>query len=134
MSTSPSGLSADGGLLIVIDGVKALAAAFAMRDADAGTRAVRALAKSIEQRHPNAARSMLEGLDEMFTVRRLGVDGRLAATLTNPNRIESMISVGRDTTANVKRWRDGKMINRWCAAGTLNAERTGRSLDRARVG
>ena len=64
----------------------------------------------------------------MFTVRRLGVGGRLAASLTNTNCIESMISIARDTTKNVKRWRDGKMIKRWCAAGMLNAERSFRRL------
>ena len=30
---------------------------------------------------------------------------------------------------NVKRWRDGKMIKRWCAAGMLNAERSFRRLN-----
>jgi putative transposase len=35
-----------------------------------------------------------------------------------------MISIARDTTKNVKRWRDGKMIKRWCAAWMLNAERS----------
>jgi hypothetical protein len=35
-----------------------------------------------------------------------------------------MIWIARDTTRNVKRWRDGKMIKRWCAAGMLNAERS----------
>ena len=39
-----------------------------------------------------------------------------------------MISVARDTTRNVKRWRDGTMIKRWCAAGLLNAERSFRRL------
>ncbi len=59
----------------------------------------------------------------MFTVRRLGVGDRLARTLTSTNPIESMISVGRSTTHNVKRWRDGTMVKRWAAAGMLNAER-----------
>jgi hypothetical protein len=68
--------------------------------------------------------SLREGLKDMFTVRRLGAGGRLAASLTNTNCIESMISIARDTTRNVKRWRDGKMIKRWCAAGMLNAERS----------
>ena len=54
--------------------------------------------------------------------------GRLAASLTNTNCIESMISIARDTTRNVKRWRDGRMIKRWCAAGMLNAERSFRRL------
>jgi hypothetical protein len=35
-----------------------------------------------------------------------------------------MISIARDRTRNVKWWRDGKMIKRWCAAGMLNAERS----------
>jgi hypothetical protein len=30
---------------------------------------------------------------------------------------------------NVKRWRNGKMIKRWCAAGMLNAERSFRQLN-----
>jgi hypothetical protein len=47
----------------------------------------------------------------MFTVRRLGVGGRLAASLTNTNCIQSMSSIARGTTRNLKRWRDGKMIN-----------------------
>jgi hypothetical protein len=38
--------------------------------------------------------------------------GRVAASLTNTNCIESMISIAHDTTRNVKRWRDGKMIKR----------------------
>lgn len=42
----------------------------------------------------------------MFTVRRLGIDGTLVCT----NMIESMISIVRTTTRNVKRWRnDGDM-------------------------
>jgi hypothetical protein len=62
------------------------------------------------------------------SIRRLGVGGRLAASLTNTNCIQSMISIGRDTTRNVRRWRDGKMSKRWCAAGMLNAERSFRRL------
>ena len=39
-----------------------------------------------------------------------------------------MISIARDTTRNVKRWRDGTMIKRWCAPGMLNADRSFRRL------
>jgi putative transposase len=31
--------------------------------------------------------------------------------------IESMISVCREHAGNVKRWHDGRMALRWCAAG-----------------
>ncbi len=163
------GLSVDGGLLIVIDGAKALAAAvrkvfgdtalvqrctlhkrrnvtdylpkdqqafidrklaiaFANPDPDKGLRAAQALARALENQHPDAAASIREGLPEMFTVRRLGITGRLATTLTTTNPCESMISIARDTTRNVKRWRDGKMIKRWMAAGMLNAERSFRRI------
>jgi hypothetical protein len=42
------------------------------------------LAAQLEARWPDAAASLREGLEDMFTVRRLGVGGRLAASLTNP--------------------------------------------------
>jgi len=65
----------------------------------------------------------------MFTVSRLGIDGRLAKTLTNTNAIESMISIARTVTARVKRWQDdAKMRQRWCAAGILEAERSFRRV------
>ncbi len=82
-------------------------------------------ARQAAQGHaPDAAASLREGLDDMFTVRRLRLSERLCRTLTNTNTIGSMISVARSTTRNVKRWRDGKMIKRWVAAGMLNAERS----------
>ena len=94
----------------------------------AGLRQARDLARQLETRWPDAAASLREGLEEMFTVRRLGVSDRLARTLTSTNPIESMISVGKTTTRNVKRWRDGTMVKRWVAAGMLNAERGFRRL------
>jgi putative transposase len=45
--------------------------------------------------------SLREGLEDRFTVRRLGIDGRLATSLANTNCIERMISIARDTTSNV---------------------------------
>jgi putative transposase len=163
------GLSAQGGLLVVIDGAKALAAAvrrvfgglaliqrctlhkrrnvtdhlpkcergwvdqrlaraFNHTDPAAGLRQARELARQLETRWPDAAASLREGLEEMFTVRRLGLSDRLARSLSSTNMIESMISVGRDTTHHVKRWRDGAMVKRWVAAGMLNAERSFRRL------
>jgi len=73
------------------------------------------------QRYPGAAASLREGLDETLTVLRLNVAPTLARTLRSTNCIESMISVCRDHAANVKRWRDGQMALRWCAAGMIEA-------------
>jgi putative transposase len=105
-----------------------LARAFADADPAKGLDAARRIAGELKADHPDAADSLLEGLEEMFTVRRLGVNGRLAATLTNTNCIESMISVARTTMGNVKNWKDGSMKKRWVAAGMLEAERNFRRV------
>jgi transposase-like protein len=101
-----------------------LRGAFADPDPTAGLRKAQRLAAELARTHPDAAGSLREGLEEMFTVRRLGIDGTLARTLVCTNMIESMFSIARTTTRNVKRWRDdGDMRRRWCAAGLLEAER-----------
>ena len=80
-----------------------------------------ALANELDRTHPGAAASLREGLDETLTVLRLGVPPTLARTLRSTNAIESMISVCREHASNVKRWRDGRMALRWCAAGMVEA-------------
>jgi putative transposase len=105
-----------------------LARAFNDPDPQAGLRVAHQLARALQRQHPGAAASLREGLEEMFTVRRLGIDGRLAHTLTSTNPVESMLSIARTTCCNVKRWRDGQMVCRWMAAGMLNAERGFRRL------
>jgi len=163
------GLSAEDGLLVVMDGAKALSAAvnevfgglvavqrctlhkrrnvadhlpdrekawvdaklvkaFNHPDPDLGLRNAKHLASLLDKTHPGAASSLREGLEEMFTVSRLGIDGRLAKTLVTSNPVESMISIARTTNRNVTRWRDGHMVLRWTAAGMLNAERSFRRI------
>jgi putative transposase len=163
------GLDAEDGLLVVIDGAKALSAAvkavFGAKaaiqrctvhkrrnvtehlpesergwvdlklvralnnpDAVAGLRDAKALATALERKHPGAAASLREGLEELFTVARLGITGTLAKTLISSNPIESMISIARTTNRNVTRWRDGQMVLRWTAAGMLNAQRSFRRV------
>jgi putative transposase len=83
--------------------------------------ALLALAKELDRTHPGAAASLREGLDETLTVLRLGVPPTLTRTLRSTNAIESMISVCREHAGNVKRWRDGQMALRWCAAAMVEA-------------
>ena len=40
-----------------------------------------------------------------------------------------MIEICRDHSANVKRWRDGTMALRWCAAGMLEAKKQFRRVN-----
>jgi transposase-like protein len=79
------------------------------------------LAGELDHTHPGAAASLREGLEETLTVLRLGVPPTLARTLRSTNCVESMIEICRDHSRNVKRWRDGQMALRWCAAGMVEA-------------
>lgn len=99
-----------------------LVRAFTHPDPDLGERAARDLATSLDRTHPSAATSIREGLEEMFTVRRLGLCKSLERTLTTTNPVESMISIARTTQRNVKNWKDAAMDRRWTAAGMLVAE------------
>jgi putative transposase len=163
------GLRFEQGLLVVIDGAKALAAgvarvfgrhaliqrcvlhkrrnvasyladdlacttdrrlaqAFSDTDPARGRRVAQGIARQLEAHHPSAAASLREGLDEMFTLRRLGVSDRLARSLSCTNLIESMISVVRHLTERVTRWQDARMVRRWVGAGMLEAERSFRRI------
>lgn len=163
------GLDATDGLLVVLDGAKALSAAvrevfgaqaliqrctlhkrrnvaehlpdkekpwvdaklvkaFGHPDPTQGLRNARHLATLLDKGYPGAAASLREGLEEMFTVARLGIDGRLATTLVTSNPIDSMISIARTTNRNVTHWKDGEMVLRWTAAGMINAERSFRRV------
>jgi putative transposase len=80
-----------------------------------------ALARELDITHPSAAASLREGMADTMTVLRLQVPPTLARTLRSTNAVESMISICRSHAANVKRWRDGTMALRWCAAGMIEA-------------
>ena len=79
------------------------------------------LAAELDKTHPGAAASLREGMAETLTILRLGVPPALARTLHSTNPVESMIEICREHSKNVKRWRDGTMALRWCAAGMLEA-------------
>ena len=80
-----------------------------------------ALAAELDRTHPGAAASLREGMTETLTVLRLGIPPTLARTFRSTNAVESMISICRTHASNVKRWRDGQMALRWCAAGMVEA-------------
>ncbi len=88
-----------------------------------------ALAKELDKTHPGAAGSLREGMAETLTVLRLNLPPTLARTLRSTNAVESMISISRDHSRNVKRWRDGQMALRWCAAGMLEASKQFRRVN-----
>ncbi|MDP6855213.1 MAG: IS256 family transposase, partial [Arenicellales bacterium] len=72
--------------------------------------------------------SILEGLDEILTVTRLGLPVELRRSLACTNIIENMNGTIRQVCRNVKRWRDAKMALRWTGAAMLEAAKGFRRL------
>lgn len=92
-------------------------------DAKAGMKKLEEHARWLEKKYPAAAASLREGLEEMFTINRLGLSASLRRCLGSTNIIENPNSAMRNRTRNVKRWKDGAMVLRWLAAAFLDAER-----------
>ena len=67
-------------------------------------RMLEALARQLERKHPSAAASLREGLDETLTVMRLDLHEGLARTLSTTNPIEFLNGRIRRTTHNVAKW------------------------------
>lgn len=107
---------------------RALRQAWEMDDADKAERLLRNLARRLEPEAPGVSKSILEGLDEILTVTRLGLPKELRRSLASTNIIESMNAVIRQVCRNVKRWRDARMALRWTAAGMLEAAKGFRRL------
>ncbi len=82
----------------------------------------------LERTHPQAAASLREGLEETFTVARLGLSPMLRKCLTTTNIIESSLSGVQGRSGRVTRWRDGGMVLRWAAAAALETERNFRKI------
>lgn len=107
---------------------RALRQAWEIDDAEKAERLLRNLARRLELEAPGVSKSILEGLDEILTVTRLGLPPELRRSLASTNIIESMNAVIRQVCRNVKRWRDAKMALRWTAAGMLEAAKGFRRL------
>jgi transposase-like protein len=82
----------------------------------------------LERTHPKAAASLREGLEETFTINRLGLSPRLRKCLATTNVIESSLSGVEGRTGRVTRWRSGEMCLRWAAAAALETERNFRKI------
>jgi len=105
-----------------------LAEAYELADAALAKRRLLQLAAGLDHTHPGAAASLREGLDETLTLQRLGVTGALYRTLRSTNAIENLNGLVGHFVHNVRRWRDGRMLVRWIAAGLQEVTRTFRRL------
>jgi putative transposase len=103
-------------------------AAWSLTDPLLAEQRLQLLASELDRTWPDAAGSLREGFQDTLTLMRLGITGKLAATLCSTNPCESMIEIVRYTQRNVKRWQDGDMRKRWTAAGMLAAEQQFRRI------
>ena len=110
------------------DQVKSLMHAAFQLSAEQGMARLEKQARWLESEHPSAAASLREGLDELFTVNRLGLSASLRRCLTTTNVIESPHSAVRVRTRRVSRWKDGKMVLRLAAASFLDAQKSFRRI------
>jgi putative transposase len=108
---------------------KRMRAAYHAETALVAQAQLESLAGELDRTHPDAAASLREGLAETLTVLHLDVPPTLARTLRSTNCVESMIEICRNHSRNVKRWRDGQMALRWCAAGMVEAGKQFRRIN-----
>ncbi|HEY6242063.1 MAG TPA: IS256 family transposase [Burkholderiales bacterium] len=107
---------------------RALSEAYGLADAVLAQRRLDQLAAGLDQPHPGAAASLREGLEETLTLQRLGVTGALYRTLRSTNVIENLNGLVGHFVRHVRRWRNGRMLVRWIAAGLHEARRSFRRV------
>ena len=104
-------------------------AAWKVRTAEEGENRLEQLARFLERDFDSAARSLREGLAEMFTLQRLQLPPSLIKCLATTNIIESPQGGVQKKTGNVTRWRDAHMVERWVASAWLLTEKRFRRID-----
>jgi transposase-like protein len=97
-------------------------------DAESAKKQLQRLACSLQSKHPGAAASLREGLEETLSVQALGITGALYRTLRTTNPIENLNGSIAHYARNVKRWRDGQMTLRWVASALDDAKDRFRKL------
>ena len=88
-----------------------------------GMARIKKLAAWLANSYPSAASSLLEGLEECFTINRLDIPPVLHRCLATTNIIESPHAGVRIQTRRVTHWQNGKMVLRWMASAFLRTEK-----------
>ena len=107
---------------------RTLRQAWELDDADKAEKLIRNLARRLDHDAPGVRDSILEGLDEILTVNRLGLPAELRRSLACTNIIENMNGTVRRVCRNVKHWRDAAMALRWTGAAMMEAAKGFRRL------
>jgi putative transposase len=93
-----------------------------------GMRRLTQQAEWLKRDYPDASASLLEGLEETFTVNRLNLTPALMRCLSTTNIIENPNGAVRRVTYRVSHYQDAEMALRWTATGFLEAEKSFRKI------
>jgi putative transposase len=107
---------------------RTLRQAWELNDANKAEKLIRNLAQRLERDAPGVSKSILEGLDEILTVTRLGLPSELRRSLACTTIIENVMGTIRRVSRNVKRWQSASMALRWTAAAINEAKKGFRRL------
>src|ERR1700692_4002217 len=107
---------------------RVLRQAWELDDADKAEKLLRNLARRLERDWAGVAGSILEGIEEILTVTRLGLPTQLRRSLACTNMIENVMGTVRRVCQNVKRWNSPAMAMRWTAAAMQEASKGFRRL------
>jgi putative transposase len=100
-----------------------LAAAYGMNELNDARKAVEVVFDELVELNEPAAGSLAEGMEETLTVHKLALKGDLKRILSSTNIIESMFSMSRRYSRNVKKWnRKTNHIERTLVVTLLEAE------------
>lgn len=88
-----------------------------------GMARVKKLAAWLDNSYSSAAASLMEGLEECFTINRLDLPPSLHRCLATTNIIESPHAGVRIQTRRVTHWKNGKMVLRWMASAFIRTEK-----------
>lgn len=102
----------------------ALSAAYNCPDFAKAKGRLEKLAAELDEKHPGAASSLREGLEETLSILRFGLSDTLRRSLASTNSIESMFDTVKDVARRVTRWPTGTMALRWALAGIQEAQKS----------
>jgi putative transposase len=93
-----------------------------------GFQQMKRIAAELRVSHPDAANSLLEGLEETFTVNRLGLSPDLVTSLATTNLIENPHGAIKNAMRRTKSYKNIDQAKRWLASVLLEAEQNFRTL------
>lgn len=97
-------------------------------DAKEGVAKLKQQARWLQTQYPSAAASLLEGLEETFTINRLGLPTKLRRCLGTTNIVESPTAGVRRRTRRVTRWKGGVIVLHWATTALLATQKQVRRI------